>query len=187
MSEAFTLYLMRHGEPLLAGRMLGSTDCDATPAGIAACREQAADLACDAFISSDLKRAADCARMIAGEQTVVLDPRWRELDFGAWDGVASSDIDQAAIGKFWADPDGAPPPGGERWSALVARVSSAIDAIEPRSTLVVTHGGAIRAAIGALCGFSYDQLWSFDLPYSVVVGLKVWRAPRSAQIIGIWP
>ncbi len=43
--SARTLYLMRHGEPVLAGRMLGRTDCDVTPEGIAACRAQAEGLA----------------------------------------------------------------------------------------------------------------------------------------------
>ena len=188
MSAAFPLHLMRHGQPVLRDRLLGSTDCAVTPDGIAACVEQADGLVPETIIASDLRRARDCAQAVAGTRTVTIDPRWRELDFGAWDGMASADVDPAALGRFWADPDAAPPPDGERWSALVARIGAALAGLEPRPTLIVTHGGAIRAALAVLCGFSQSQLWSFDLPYAVVVHLRVWPdAPRCAQIVGITP
>lgn len=188
MSEPFLLHLMRHGEPALTGRMLGRTDSAATPAGIAACVGQAAGLAVDHILSSDLSRAVTCADAIAGEGSAMSgDPRWRELDFGAWDGMAASDIDPAALGRFWDDPDSCPPPGGERWSELLARVTSAIADLPGGSALVVTHGGAMRAALAILCGFALPQLWAFDLPYASVLSLRVWPGPApSAQIVGLW-
>lgn len=181
----FPLYLMRHGAPVLTGRMLGRTDCAVTAAGILACREQARDLAVARIVSSDLIRARACAEAIG---TTAIDPRWRELDFGDWDGLAAGAIDQAALGRFWDDPDAAPPPGGERWSALVARVGAAVAGLAPEPTLVVTHGGAIRAALSALCGFDLARTWAFDLPYAAVLALKVWPGPRdTAQVVGLWP
>src|SRR5690606_13877057 len=108
---------------------------------------------------------------------------WRELDFGDWDGMASSGGDRDALGRFWADPDANPPPGGERWSSLARRVSTAIANLAPVPTLVVTHGGAMRAALHILCGFDQRQLWEFDLPYSALLSLRVWPGePTSAQI-----
>ena len=96
-------------------------------------------------------------------------------------------IDSAAMGAFWNDPDADPPPGGERWSALVARVSAALDDMAARDTLVVTHGGAIRAALAALFGFDQRQLWAFDLPYAAMLTLRIWPGtPRTAQIVGLW-
>lgn len=181
----FTLYLMRHGEPKWSGRLLGRTDCAVTPAGIAACRAQAANLAVARIVASDLRRAADCAGAIGA---ATIDPRWRELDFGAWDGLAASTIDADALARFWNDPDACPPPGGERWSALVARVAGAIAELAPEPTLVVTHGGAMRAALSTLCGFDMLRTWAFDLPYAALLALKVWPGePRSAQIAGLWP
>ena len=70
-------------------------------------------------------------------------------------------------------PDAAPPPGGERWSQLTTRVGTAADALPPISTLVLTHGGAMRAALAHLCGLSHAATWAFDLPYAAVIALTV--------------
>lgn len=124
----------------------------------------------------------------AGGPAAGIDPRWRELDFGDWDGKAAFDIDAAALDRFWNDPDANPPPGGERWSSLVARVGSAIADLAPLPTLVVTHGGAIRAALHLLCGFDRRQLWAIDLPYGVRVSLAVRGGePPNAQIVELRP
>lgn len=181
----FALHLLRHGAPVLLGRLMGRTDCAPTPDGIAACVAQAADLGVERVVSSDLQRARAAAEAIG---PTVIDPRWRELDFGDWDGLAPDQIDSAALVRFWEDPDASPPPNGECWSALVARVSDAIDALAPAPTLVVSHGGAMRAALHLLCGFDQPRLWAFDLPYGVLVSLRVWPGDKpSAQIVGIYP
>lgn len=172
----FDLHLMRHGAPETPGRLLGRTDDAPAPSGIAACRAAARRLDIGALVHSGLQRTAAPARAIATERTLPIaeDARWRELDFGLWDGRAPDQVDAAALARFRDDPDGSPPPGGERWSALVARVAAALAALPPRPTLVLTHGGAIRAALGALFGFSPAQLWAFDLPYAACLTLRIW-------------
>ncbi|MBB4837350.1 alpha-ribazole phosphatase [Sphingomonas kyeonggiensis] len=184
----WTLHLLRHGAPALPGRLMGRTDCGSTPEGIAACVARAAGLDIEHIVSSDLQRARHAAAAIAdaGRIWPAIDPRWRELDFGAWDGLAPDEVESGAMLRFWEDPDANPPPGGERWSELVARVSAAIAALEPSPTLVVTHGGAIRAALHLLCGFGQHKLWAFDLPYAALVSLRVWPGEKpSAQISGL--
>lgn len=184
------LHLLRHGAPVLAGRMMGRTDVAPTPEGIAACVDQVSELNVGRVIASDLARARRPGEAIAQARALplVVDPRWRELDFGAWDGLSSAEIDGDALGRFWNDPDASPPPGGERWSALIARVGGAIGDLTAASTLVVTHGGAMRAALAYLCGFEQRQLWGFDLPYASLLSLKLWPGDRpSAQIVGLWP
>lgn len=183
----YALHLLRHGSPEVPGLLLGRTDMAPTADGIAACAAQANDLAVDTLVSSDLTRCHAAAVAIgeAAGLSVTTDPRWRELDFGDWDGLPGSAIDAEALGRFWSDPDANPPPGGEPWSALAARVSAALADLAPRPTLVVTHGGAIRAALHRLCGFDQRQLWSFDLPYGVLVSLQVWL--DSAQLVAIRP
>lgn len=176
------VHLLRHGETALAGRLLGRTDPPPTAAGIAACRDQTADLALDTIVASDLLRARRCAEAIGA---ALIDPRWRELDFGAWDGLAPAEPDAAALGRFWADPDAAPPPGGERWSALVARVAAALTDLPAGRSLVVTHGGAMRAALAHLFGFDQRQLWAFDLPHAGLLTLRLW--PDGAQILALAP
>jgi len=179
--SGIALHLLRHGAPVVTGRMLGHHDAEVTPAGIAACAAQARRLPpVDTLIASDLIRARRCAEAIG---TPRLDPRWRELDFGAWDGLAASGIDPTALARFHDDPDASPPPGGECWSALVARVGAAIDDLAPVPTLVVTHGGAMRAPPAPLCGLSLAATWAFDFPYAAMLSLTVWDGqPRRAQI-----
>ncbi len=184
---AVLLHLMRHGAPETPGLLMGRTDCVPTQGGIDACAAQAAGLEFDALLSSDLARAWRAAEAIGQTRglPVSVDPRWRELDFGAWEGLAPSAVDRQAMGRFWEDPDTNPPPGGERWSALVGRVAAAIASLKVESGLVVTHGGAMRAALAHLCGFSQAQLWAFDLPYGALLSLKIWPDEPAAQIIGL--
>ncbi len=185
--EPVLLHLMRHGAPIVTGLMLGRTDSPATADGVAACVARAAGLDVAAIVSSDLVRAQACAQGIAAPRglAVAIDPRWRELDFGAWDGLAPARIEAAALARFRDDPDRDPPPGGERWSALAARVAAAVAAITT-PTLVVTHGGAMRAATAILCGFELRHAWALDLPYASLLSLRLWHdGPPSAQIVGL--
>ena len=186
--SAFLLHLLRHGAPEQPGRLLGRTDAAPTAAGIADCVAQSEGLEIARIVSSDLARARDAAVAIAAGRglAVTIDPRWRELDFGDWDGLPAEAVDAAAIGRFWDDPDAYPPPGGERWSSLVARVGAGIGDLDPEPTLIVTHGGAMRAALACLCGFGQRELWAFDLPYAALLTLRVWPGERpSAQIVGL--
>jgi alpha-ribazole phosphatase len=186
VSGAFLLHLLRHGAPELTGRMLGRTDSPVTAEGMAACLARAKSLHFNTLVSSDLMRSQAVADAIGRERglTPTTDARWRELDFGDWDGLAAAEIDAAALQRFWDDPDAAPPPGGERWSNLVARITDAIEELTPETSLIVTHGGAMRAALKSLCGFGLRELWAFDLPYAALITLRIWP-DRTAQIVGL--
>jgi len=186
VSGAVLLHLLRHGAPELTGRMLGRTDSPVTAEGMAACLARAKSLHFNTLVSSDLMRSQAIADAIGRERGLAptTDARWRELDFGDWDGLAAAEIDAAALQRFWDDPDGAPPPGGERWSNLVARVTDAIEDLTPETSLIVTHGGAIRAALKTLCEFGQRELWAFDLPYAALISLRIWP-DRTAQIVAL--
>lgn len=187
--EPVTLHLLRHGAPVLPGRMLGRTDVPVTEAGIADCLAKSGDFAFDGIVSSGLLRTVACAESIAGQRGMPAsqDERWRELDFGTWDGLAAAEIDPVALSRFWDDPDRHPPPHGERWSTMVARVARAIDDVTA-TALVVTHGGAMRAALSSLCGLDVRQVWAFDLPYAALLSIRIWRgSPPTAQIVRLLP
>jgi len=186
VSGAFLLHLLRHGAPELTGRMLGRTDSPVTAEGLAACVARVKSLYFKQIVCSDLMRSQAIADAIGRERGLAptTDARWRELDFGAWDGLAAAEIDAAALQRFWDDPDAAPPPGGERWSNLVARITDAIEELTPETSLIVTHGGTIRAALKSLCGFGLRELWAFDLPYAALISLRIWP-DRTAQIVAL--
>ncbi|MDR6848436.1 alpha-ribazole phosphatase [Sphingomonas sp. BE270] len=188
--SSFVLHLLRHGEPEGAGRLLGHTDTAPLASGIAACVAQARELDLEVLIASDLTRAKHAGEAIAAMTDIPLtiDPRWRELDFGQWDGLPPNAVDGAALSRFWDDPDGCAPPAGERWSDLVGRVARALADLAAAPTLVVTHAGAMRAALAVLCGFDSRQSWAIDLPYASLLSLRVWPGEtRAAQIIGLRP
>lgn len=182
------LHLLRHGEPELAGCLLGRTDSPPISSGIAACLDRVDGLSIDHIVSSDLARARLAAEAIGRSRAVQpsVDPRWRELDFGEWDGLSPANIDAAALSRFWSDPDRHAPPGGERWSAIRHRVGRAIEDLPAPSTLVVTHAGAVRAALSVLCGLTLPALWAFDLSYGALLSIRIWPGDApSAQIIGL--
>ena len=176
----YTLHLLRHGAPDVPGLLNGRTDVASTAEGSAACIRQASTLDFTHVVASDLQRASEPARAIAEARgfPLTIEPRWRELDFGAWDGQAPTALDQQALTAFWDDPEANPPPGGERWSALTARVAAALDTLPAGPLLVLTHGGAIRAALHLLCGFDRRTLWAFALPYACRVSLQIWPGER---------
>lgn len=190
--HSYCLHLLRHGAPIVPGMMLGHQDMPSSDSGHVQCVAQASRLTFTRVISSDLIRCQSPAQEIASQYGVDLtvDPRWRELDFGLWDEQSSSEIDRQSLNRFWEDPDTYPPPQGERWSDLKSRVAQSLKGLPVQDTLIVGHGGSMRAALAILCGFSHAQLWAFDVPYAASLSFRIWPSTSSntrqtAQIIGL--
>ena len=155
------LTLVRHGATAwnAQGRFQGQNDVALSELG----REQARALAqrfegvaFDRIVSSDLARAAETARTIAGERPVVCDERWREFAFGAWEGLTWREIGErypecAALDVTAVR--GYTPPGGETFVAVRARVAEALAELRRSgcdAPLVVSHAGTIHAALDLL-------------------------------------
>jgi alpha-ribazole phosphatase len=113
----------------------------------------AADLApADRIVSSPLRRCAALAQALAEhiDAPLTLDPRWREIDFGAWEGRPWDIIPRPELDAWAADLMHARPHGGESVAMLAARVAAAIaDCPAGERIIVVTHAGPIRAALAA--------------------------------------
>ena len=187
--RSFDLYLMRHGPPVRSGLMLGHSDEPAVPGGHDRLIAQAQSIAADRIVASDLRRAADGASAIgeARDLPLWLDLRWRELDFGGWDGCDPGALPEQDLHRFWADPDRHPPPGGESWSTLRKRVRAALFALSGPA-IVVAHAGSIRAAVSVLTGLDHRGVWAFDLPYGAVICMRVWPdGGLTGQITGLKP
>lgn len=162
------LFLVRHGETdwNVAGRLQGGRDVplnalgrlQAAQAG-RVLQQLAGDVRSLGFVSSPLSRAVETMRILRTTlelpvTTFDLDPRLVEISFGRWEGQTWPELrrrDPLGIRKREADPWGFCPPGGESYDDLAARVGAALDALAG-DTVVVTHGGVIRAVLSARTG-----------------------------------
>lgn len=137
-----TLYLVRHGETSwnLEGRYQGHLDPPLTERGqrqAEATAEQLAPLGLAAIYSSDLTRAYQTAVALA-EKTglpIQTDPRLREIDQGAWQGVLIGEIRTRwpdEIQGWETQPWRYQPPEGESLQQLQTRLFAAIDDIVAR-------------------------------------------------------
>jgi broad specificity phosphatase PhoE len=119
------------------------------------------------IVSSDLRRAADTAAALAGISgvEVTFDKRLRETDAGQWQGLSFAEIDEqfADDNAAWRGGDPAVRAGGAEnrldvGERMLAAVNDAVSRIAPSETLViVSHGGAIRAALAALMGLPPER------------------------------
>ncbi|MBP6633444.1 MAG: histidine phosphatase family protein [Kofleriaceae bacterium] len=160
------LVWVRHGEAdnNAEQRFGGWSDLGLTARGraqAAAAGQAVAALAPTAIVASDLPRAAETARAIAGAAglEVAFDLRLRERSLGVFDGLRFTDAerrDPVAYARLLArDPD-AVPDGGERLATVFARVGAAVDdlvAAHPGGrVVVVSHGIALFHAFSHVCG-----------------------------------
>lgn len=160
------LILVRHGESEwnAAGRVQGQADPDLSDGGRREARLLAplvASLGPQVVVTSDLRRAVETG-VLLGASEPTTDRRWRECAMGDWTGRDVSALYADPEGRFAAWRDGhADPPGGERWEDMCDRVGEAAGALRAThaaTALVVTHGGAIRAACAVLANLRPEQL-----------------------------
>ncbi len=110
----------------------------------------------DLLVSSDLDRAVRTAEAIG---VVEPDPMWRELDFGAWEGLTQRETRRRFATELEAMRSGLDfaPEGGERLSGFASRIQQALDSVSARlsdgeEAIVVTHGGVIHGLVAAALG-----------------------------------
>lgn len=172
------IFLVRHGETdwNLAGRLQGSHDIPLNDLG----REQAADTARVVerlsrgargldFVASPLSRASQTMAILRAELGLPpdgfrRDARLREIGFGRWEGSTWQELrrrDPVSLAARDADPWNYTPPGGENYVELSARVLAAIADLTGDS-VVVTHGGVVRAMLHAFAGMPAND--AVDLP-----------------------
>lgn len=161
--------MIRHGETdhNRSGRYQGQTDIAMNEQGRQQSRLLAMRLAAEplaVIYSSDLTRAQECARLVAGARTVALDPRLREIDVGRVVGLTVPEIAEREP-AFWAafqrDREQTPYPGGESAADVLRRARSALAAIAARypdgRVGVVTHGGLIALVVAEALGMQLSH------------------------------
>jgi broad specificity phosphatase PhoE len=84
----------------------------------------------DRVITSPLFRARETAEILAARTPIEADPRLREMDYGAWEGMTYDEIDarDGALRREWElAPDRLPCPGGESGNDVAARVRAFLE------------------------------------------------------------
>ncbi|MDX1655209.1 MAG: alpha-ribazole phosphatase family protein [Candidatus Competibacteraceae bacterium] len=176
MSETTTIDLLRHGEPVGGRKFRGLVDDPLSEAGWRHMRQAVGDHhPWNRLITSPLSRCAAFSRELARRHGIPLEiePRFRELSFGDWDGHLVADIDAndpQALGRFWCDPLNHAPPGGESLAAFDTRVTVAWEELVEQQAgghlLVVCHGGIIRVVLGHILEMPLARLWRLAVPYA---------------------
>ncbi len=153
------LALIRHGQTTanIEGRWQGQADSELNELG----QSQASALrdwygTWDTVYSSPLGRAQSTAGYLAKNEIVTVDGLM-ELAMGQWEGLTSPEIGERApqlMDSIFRDGlDLRRGQDGESWGEMTHRFANTVHSLTPaRSgpTLVVAHGGAIRAYVGSL-------------------------------------
>ncbi|MEJ5248588.1 MAG: histidine phosphatase family protein [Caldilinea sp.] len=155
-------WLVRHGQTdwNLQGRYQGQADPPLNETGVQQAQAAAEALAgrCYAALySSDLERARVTAEIIARRLglEVIVDPRLREVNQGAWEGLLVTEIQERYPLEWEARQRDRlrfrAPGGGESVEDVAARIWAAMDDIARRhpceAVIVVSHGLALATML----------------------------------------
>jgi len=121
-----------------------------------------------AWVVTPLSRTRRTAEAIfaAGypAQPLAVAPGFSEQHFGAWQGVPHDDLPPLLTHPphpFWPVVGHERPPGGETMQDVLQRVGAALDQLAEtqagQDVVVVSHGGAIRAALAHALGIAVDH------------------------------
>jgi broad specificity phosphatase PhoE len=175
------LWLVRHGLTAWNARQrfCGHSDIPLSARGRVQARWLARRLegeAIAAIYTSDLARARATAEIIASQSRQAVPVRvsaaWRELDFGAWEGLTYAEIAEQFEDRlgFFSEPERCSPPGGESLAQVLQRVQAELAAIACRGDLpvegdvvIVSHGSPLRALLCSVLGISLGRQWQLRL------------------------
>ena len=182
------LIIARHGRTTAnaLGLLQGRIDNPIDDAG----RAQAEAIAraigsADVIVSSPLLRCVETAAPlldVGPAESVEVDNRWIELDYGAWEAKPIGDVSPATWAQWRADADFAPP-GGESLNELNARVGAACDDLVELATVAVvvvfTHVSPIKAAMRWALGVDEEISWRLHVAQAQISRIAI-RGGRPA-------
>ncbi|MFK7943772.1 MAG: histidine phosphatase family protein [Paracoccaceae bacterium] len=154
-------------EGLCYGRMDIGLGADA-PAQIVAALEICPKA--HAITSSPALRCRLLAEALANHMSASLsfDDRLWEMNFGEWEGLTWSEVPRSQSDPWAADVWNTAPPGGETFAKVCERVENALSDVA-QDTLVVAHGGVIRAARIVLAGARPCDVWDERIPFATPI------------------
>ncbi len=178
------LFLIRHTEVEgAAGRCIGQSDVRLSEKGkqeMQSLLERLKPIAPTRLISSDLSRCLVLAERLGEALSIEVEVThaWREMSFGAWENRTWDEIhaSDGAHYEAWAkDFVTIAPPEGESFRNLQSRIEAELNALvesKVETVMVITHAGAIRAAVSCAIGLPLERAFSIHLNYGAQVHLN---------------
>ena len=192
---ATTTILLRHGDTRLSPehRFSGLSGEPLSAEGArqaqAAAYRLASGARIDALVSSPLPRAAATASIVGDELGLAATPDddLRETDFGKWEGLTISEIQDRwpeAVIAWQHDPHQAPP-GGESFADTACRVNRSCERIlrdyRGQTVLVVSHITPIKIMICRALGVPLLTIYRFYLG-SACINEVQWHGNEFAAV-----
>ena len=175
MERENKVYLLRHGQVKGYENLpvYGQTDVDLTEVGVLQMKQVAERLSLTepkAIYSSDLKRSATGARLIARYHDVPLYflPELREMDYGGWEGLTLSEIRHNSpeeLQKRENDLINYKAPGeGESIADLSERIETIFERIrgeqEGNDIVIAAHAVVNRVILCKALGLDLDRMFT---------------------------
>lgn len=189
-----TIYLARHPEtiPPAEPSCLGQTDVgikSSEPSAWEHITTAAKIFQPEVILSSDLQRCTIPARHTAEMLNVPLEiqPQWREIHFGEWDGLPWSAIEKKwpeEMNVWMKDFVNITPPAGESLTTFHARVSATLDLALNRPEeriLVVTHSGVLRSIFCRIAESPLQKTFAVDFYFCSL--LTVEKSPLGLRML----
>ncbi|RJS92519.1 histidine phosphatase family protein [Salinisphaera sp. Q1T1-3] len=183
--------VLRHAECEGGSIFRGSTDVPLSDAGWARLKRVTEPLSgWDTIVTSPLTRCRAFADWLAEARglDVVVDPRFREMNFGDWEGVPITDVwnSQPELAQAWyVDPGNHEPPNAEKLVDIRARVAEAwadlVATHEGRHVLLVCHGGVIRNLVSHVLDLPLGATNRFGMPYGCRSRIDVTHSPSGSM------
>ncbi|GCE03344.1 histidine phosphatase family protein [Dictyobacter aurantiacus] len=180
------LWLVRHGvtDWNSQGRLCGQHDVPLSDVGTSQARWVGIYLCSRplvALYASDLRRTRQTASILAlqlPEPLVVqTSAAWRELSFGAWEGLTYAEVAERYPDQlgFFKQPMQFSPPGGETLAVLQQRVQEGFaqlvqDSLRlPSGELaLVSHAGPLRVLLCSLLGIPFERQWQLQFAHGSI-------------------
>ncbi len=145
-----------------------------------------------ACFASDLLRARETAEGIIRDHELMLEaePRLREINFGAWEGMTYAEIKDeypdkvAAWEENWSE---TAPPEGERFGDFVSRIEDFyrefMQGLGQENVLLVAHGGSLQILLCMFLEIDPGKFWQFKMEPASVTSVQVYEAGAILNVL----
>lgn len=169
------IYLIRHTKPLVeTGICYGQSDLDVSESFMTELEIIQSKLVLDdsfTFISSPLQRCKILAESLASNKPILFENQLKELDFGDWELIPWSKINEKSL-KIWSGNfvDNAPP-NGESLQNLSDRVLKYWNSLDLTTVnyVITAHDGVLRVILAHLLETPLKKAFTLKITYGEVL------------------